>query len=564
MQLVGMKRFPGEVLLLALAFQMLGSYFSVAIQALLANGCMIVGTLVTPGLFSWGSKSDPKHGRKASKITKPASPPTSNKSNKVSASKKVQELTAVPLSSQACRVTTPKKSQEEPTAAVKGTVTKTEATAQKVESRQSLQEDMKAIDKDLKEKMPKKKQRSKNSSHVEQQQEPSPAPTTPPAPAPAEPKQMPLRKGKAAFSPGAVDVIMDMMEKPEKKSEPKVSTAAAAQSPLASKQVSAAPAPMPAPPALVSREQEPSMDWVDYWNEQTPKENCNVGRETVIRASPPPTQSKCEIAIQTVTEVEVQTETPPGSPPQMEVQIEENKMKVEKKKDLSESLARLPSLGLVPATPPPSHPPQMKREQKKAGPKTKPPTAPPTQAPKLPQEKPMAQEAQEESELELAAKFEEEARLLEEEARKLEEEAKRFMQQASQKASEVAQEMAAVISDGSDTEAKPISRASSVRSVRWADIEDQEDQWDDEAAFAIIGNMVLTDKEKTPMTCPDFLNFGSCPRGACCPWQPCCDISEKEEEVDCEDLKGATRSAEEVLYKRGMLYPMRTPKKVTA
>jgi hypothetical protein len=154
----------------------------------------------------------------------------------------------------------------------------------------------------------------------------------------------------------------------------------------------------------------------------------------------------------------------------------------------------------------------------------------------------------------LAAKFEEEARLLEEEARFLEEEAKRYLEQAHQKKEEVQQEMLAAISEGSDTEAVPVSRTAS---ARWADIEDQEDQWDDEAALTIMGNVGVTQADDAPMVCADFLNFGSCPRGASCPWQHVTIL----EEDDCEELKGAVqKGAEEVLYKRGMLYPTLSPK----
>jgi hypothetical protein len=353
MQLVE-RKIPGEVLILALLIQIFGSYFSIDARALLFNGLMIVLTLMKkPGVFNCSGKSMPKQGLKVPKITKPKSPPTSNKvtaskKEELTAPKKAQEeVTAVPSSAPASKVIASKKSQEQPTAIVKGPVTKTEAAPRKVES---PPEDVKAVDKDPKEKVPKKKQRSRNSSLVEQQREAGPTPVTVLAPAPAEQKQVPTRKGKAAFSPGVVDVIMDMMKEPEKNSEPKASAASspgsapASKKPSSARPVPVAPMPTPTPtPQAAFGESELPVDWVEYWTE---------GRVAVPKRSVTSTKSKCEIAIQTVNEVEVQTEDAPQIEADKNLKITNDDKKVEKKRDLSESLARLPSLGLVENAPP--------------------------------------------------------------------------------------------------------------------------------------------------------------------------------------------------------------------
>lgn len=428
MQLVERKRFPGEVLFLVLFLQMLGSYFSSTSRALLANGLVIIFTLT--GAFNWSSKSTLKQGRKPSKITKQPSPPAS----KVTASKKVKE---------------------EPTGVVEGTASRVEAAPKKAES---PREEVKAFDKDAKERAQKKKQRSRN---AQQPLESNLVPEAAACPAPAKPEQ-----------------ISAPTSKPAKVASVHASTAA------------------PAALKLVSSESEAPIDWVEYWNE---------GRIAVASSSAKPTKSKCEIAIQTVTEVEVQTEQP-----------KKERTQVEK-----ESFGPKPKS--VPLMPPPVHVPQMPQKR-------------------LP--KAEAEKTEDAWEMDLAAKFEEEARKLEEEARFLEEEAKRYLQEANQ----AQQEMVAAISEGSDTEAA--QKISGTSSTRWADIEDQDDEWDDEAAFAIMGDMATTKVDDAPMVCADFLKFRSCPRGASCPWQHV-NINE---EVEVEDLKGVGKKTEEVLYKRGMLW----------
>lgn len=175
--------------------------------------------------------------------------------------------------------------------------------------------------------------------------------------------------------------------------------------------------------------------------------------------------------------------------------------------------------------------------RKKNGKGLKPPTPAPTHVPELPKKDAVT---------DLAAKFEEEARRLEEEAQRLEEEAMRYLEQANQKTAEVKEEVLAALSGSeSESDEKKISRASSAG--RWADIE--EDQWDDEAAFAIMGDLGMADSDNGPRVCADFLNFGSCPRGAACPWQ----------HANANEDKSEALQKEEVLYKRGMLYPSRSP-----